>query len=382
MTPAVEPLPWEQKYRQLQHRRDILIIRLEEIRSALVLRVQHEDAELLARLSPDPLKPRDTGYGLLPLIQENAPMVPIWPKQTFYSLKWLEGRLNEELANAEKQSCQLTDTTVLDSRALVSGFEQSLEQLRILEDHLSYHEQWQKAIVRYPEYFAEKNKLVALARETNTAIRNDESPQRIAALRRQLQKVAPFRPVSGLALVSLEGGEKSLPLTVCTDIEDQDFLQAFQSSVDDAFSRSPAARAQRFSVNLKWRMIGADTLYPHGPPDRGATIDLDSHLSLFPGCRFVLTTGAPSTKAIVGEHIVLGTDSVSRSTLAHEFGHLLGFEDAYVRGYDGNPGDPYGAVLVEWSGLTDDLMGASDGGQVSEELIETLITAYGGPEAE
>jgi hypothetical protein len=225
--------------------------------------------------------------------------------------------------------------------------------------------------------------LVALSREIGTAIRNNESPQRIATLRRQLmQGVTPFRPASGLAMLNFEGGEKQLPLTVCTDIEDQDFLQAFQSGVQDAFSRSPAARKRRFSVILKWRVIVADTLYPHGPPDRGAAIDLDAHLSLFTDCRFVLTTGAPRSNARVGERIVLGADPVSRRTLAHEFGHLLGFEDAYVRGYDGNPGDPYGAVLVEWSGLTDDLMGSPGTGQVSEEMIETLIRAYEGPVAE
>jgi hypothetical protein len=106
---------------------------------------------------------------------------------------------------------------------------------------------------------------------------------------------------------------------------------------------------------------------------------LDAHLALFPGCHFVLTTGASGTSAITGKHIVLGTDPVSSHTLAHEFGHLLGFEDAYVRGYDGDPGDPFGVVLVEWSGLKDDLMGDPGGGQVSDEMIETLIRAYDAP---
>jgi hypothetical protein len=36
-------------------------------------------------------------------------------------------------------------------------------------------------------------------------------------------------------------------------------------------------------------------------------------------------------------------------------------------------------VLVEWVGLKDDLMGDPDGGQVSDEMIETLIRAYGAP---
>jgi hypothetical protein len=90
----------------------------------------------------------------------------------------------------------------------------------------------------------------------------------------------------------------------------------------------------------------------------------------------ILTTGASSTNAWVGERIVLGTDPERRRTLAHEFGHLLGFEDAYLRGYTGDPNSVYGVEFVEWTGLTDDLMGNPGGGRVSSEMIETLLTAY------
>ena len=58
-------------------------------------------------------------------------------------------------------------------------------------------------------------------------------------------------------------------------------------------------------------------------------------------------------------------------------GHLLGFDDAYLRGYDGRPEDEFGVVLVEWTGLNDDLMGNSSGGRVTVEMIERLIRAYG-----
>jgi hypothetical protein len=95
-----------------------------------------------------------------------------------------------------------------------------------------------------------------------------------------------------------------------------------------------------------------------------------------------LTTGASSLNALVGNRIFLGTGHVTRRTLAHEFGHLLGFRDAYLRGYDGTPGGPYGVVLVEWTGLSADLMGGSGRGQVSEDMITTLMTFYGGPQVE
>ena len=91
----------------------------------------------------------------------------------------------------------------------------------------------------------------------------------------------------------------------------------------------------------------------------------------------VLTTGGASTHAWTGRWITLGPEEVSRRTLAHEFAHLLGFDDAYLRGFDGRPDDRFGVVLVEWTGLRDDLMGNVRGGRVSRGMVETLIEAYG-----
>ncbi len=77
----------------------------------------------------------------------------------------------------------------------------------------------------------------------------------------------------------------------------------------------------------------------------------------------ILTTGTESTHSWQGRSILFGPAPIRRNSLAHEFGHLLGFNDAYLRGFEGDPNDPYGVVLVEWGGLLDDLMGNSEGGE-------------------
>ncbi len=374
---ATQPQPWEMKHKQLQQLREVVLACLVEVHAALVVRVQDEAPELLARISLDPPKTRASGYGLLPVIREDVPHSAVVPTQTFYSLKWLEERLQEAFQKAVELAGQLPDA--IEIEPLVTRFEQSLKQFRNLEINLDYHELWQKEIVRSPVYFRNKNKLVDLARQMNILITNNESPQRVDELRRQLvQSVASFRPTSGLSIISLNDGQMVLPVTVCTDIDDQDFLRVFNAGVQEAFSQSTPARAHGFSVDLKWRTIQVDSLYPDGAPVRGTRINMDEHRALFKGCPLVLTTGASSTSAMVGDRIFLGTKSVSRRTLAHEFGHLLGFEDAYVRGYDGEPGDAYGVIVVEWTGLTADLMGNSAHGRVSEKMITTLIAAYGG----
>jgi hypothetical protein len=376
-----QPEPWEQKLDQLQIQREIIFTRLEGIYLILEKRVRTEEPGLLPRLSLEPPKPRVTGYGLLPEIQDNLPYKVANPKEMFYSLKWLERRLAEELVKAEQLDELVQSTSEIG--LLVGHFEKALNALRNLEDNLTYHAKWQEAVVRYPAYFRNKNKLVAQAREMNTLIINGAPPEQIAELRQQLtERLAPFKPTPGLQILTAERGERVLPVTVCTDIEDSGFLQAFQEGVQESFSRSPAARANRFAVDLKWRLIAVEALYPGVAPNRGAKINMKAHHALFPDCPLVLTSGASSLNAHVGSRIFLGTRSVSRHTLAHEFAHLLGFEDAYVRGYDGEPGGSYGVVIVEWTNLTTDLMGDSGSGQVSEAMIATLIAAYGRPAVE
>ena len=75
---------------------------------------------------------------------------------------------------------------------------------------------------------------------------------------------------------------------------------------------------------------------------------------------------------------MLGSDPLARRTLAHEFGHLLGFTDAYLRGFEGDPAGPFGVVFVEWWGLQQDLMGDAGRGRVSRDMIARLIEAYRG----
>lgn len=377
-TLADQPPAWEQKHAQLKLQSKDIFIQLENIHEALIFRVKNENPALLSRLSLDPPVARETGYGLLPPIKENQPPRSVEPTETFYSLKWVEDRLHAELQNAVKMHEQLSGATDLDGQ--VVHFEESLKRLRNLEDNLSYQAKWQKAVVRYPVYFRNKNELVAMARDLSSLIAEEASPSQITDLRRQLLKrAAPFRQTRDLKISVTETGEMILPVTICTDIEDAEFLNIFKNGVKESFNLSAPALEKQFSIELNWRKINPVNLYPEGVPGSGTDIDMKAHYALFTGCPLVLTTGAVSLNAGVGSRIFLGTGPVSPRTLAHEFGHLLGFEDAYVRGYDGDPGDPYGVVVVEWTGLSSDLMGDSDRGEVSQVMIDMLINAYGDP---
>ena len=373
---ASEPQSWELKHEQLKQKQGAAYSLLKEVYAVLVLYVQQESPVLLAKISLDPPERRATGYQLLPAIQDDAPQTTVVPMETFYSLKWLEGRFSEVLQKIENLEKQVRNASEIEP--LIANFNATQDVLRNLENQLGYHAIWQKAITQYSAYFNNKNEFIDLARAMNLLMVNGGSPERIADLRQQLlQQIAPFKPTPGLQLSYGDDGEMVLPVSVCTDIEDLQFLSAFENGVREAFSLSVAAQKYRFSIELKWRIIRPEALYGGNAPRRGSEIDMGAHYALFAACPLVMTTGASSLNARVGERIFLSTEPVSRKELAHEFGHLLGFEDAYLRGYDGKSGDPYGVTIVEWSGLSSDLMGDSGGGQVSSEMIDTLITAYG-----
>ena len=208
------------------------------------------------------------------------------------------------------------------------------------------------------------------------AIERGAPDDEVEAMRREVrQELAPFRRAPGLA-IEREGDALVLPVEVVTDIDDEAFLAVVARAVEQEFSDSEAARAARLSVDVRWRRVTVDTLYPEGPPGHASWIDADDHLRRFADNALVLTTGAASTYARPGRAVLLGPSPLAGRTLAHEFGHLLGFDDAYLRGYEGDPAGPFGAALVEWTGLSDDLMGNPRGGRITAEMVETLIVAY------
>ena len=165
--------------------------------------------------------------------------------------------------------------------------------------------------------------------------------------------------MSDFDLEAFGGGERSA--TTSDDVDD--VIADLEDTLDNVMRRT------------RW-IISPNELYQDGFPRTGAKIDRKAHLARFPKNEYVLTTGGTSTHVYTGRAIMLGPSPASRRTLAHEFLHLLGFTDTYVRSHKEDPKGPFGVVFVEWSGLTDDLMSSPGHGRVSDAMIETLIETY------
>ncbi|HEX7937788.1 MAG TPA: hypothetical protein VF483_02280, partial [Gemmatimonadaceae bacterium] len=85
------------------------------------------------------------------------------------------------------------------------------------------------------------------------------------------------------------------------------------------------------------------------------------------------TTGAQSTHFEGGRAIVVSPHEVQRYVIAHEFGHLIGFRDAYIRGYRDAAKD--GFVITELVVDNTDVMGNSKDGAIRASHFERLLSA-------
>ena len=376
--PKAADRPVTYTLRWLRGERDRLADDLRRLHGRLVERARVEDPTLVARLEEAPPKTLARGYGRLPEVRPDEPLRSIPLRETTYSLEFSSRAYSLAFRDASILAARAEEDPELPLEWAVGEYERIQKRMRNLDDNLAYQEFWQPELVSSREFFDERNEVLAQVRELRTLRESGEDAERLARLEREVrQAVAPFYPTPGLAVSVTEEGRRILPVTVVTDIEDTAFLDTFVEAVRVAWTDSEAAREVGLRVELHLERVAPEELYPEGPPEIGSTFDLADHLERFGEGKLVLTTGAESTHSIVGRYIQIGVRVLKPRVLAHEFGHLLGFSDGYLRGYEGDPEGTYGALVIEVTGLLDDLMGSPGFGRTSTAMIEELLEAYG-----
>lgn len=367
---------WESSVEQIDKRRREALRKLKRAQKRLLQRAEKADEiEFLARLWLEP-ESIAYGYSMVPKITEDVEQKDLPPKRKHYALpdveRWCSSLKRDVDAFAEPVKAKRR----AELGPLVAGFESLRERHTTVQRNVDYHRYWQQAVIDYPEFFAVQNETVAKIAAWQAEVkRNGESDETNRRHREIVRDIAPLYRTPGLELVS-RGGQLVLIVPVHSDITDEEFLRRFEELVESAYSDSPAAGERHFVLDVEIERVTPSALYPEGPPRRGEHIDLDDHLARFPADVLILTTGAECTHAAVGRYVQLGPEDHSPRSLAHEFGHFLGFVDAYIRGFEGDSEGPDGVVLVEWTGIQNDIMGAPDYGRVTGDLIDELIDAY------
>lgn len=332
------------------------------------------DQSSIEKLQPTPPKPRARGYGLLPPIRPDLPVKSAPISSRRYSLEDVSFNYARDLR----------DAALLASRAAAGELERQVADYLwlksrhdSLQGQVAYHRQWQDAVPKYEAYFQGRNRIAAKVDRMQKLRTDPMKAAEAQALHDEIKaELAPFLPNKALRLVVEADGTRRLDVEIVTDVADDDFLTHMREAIVREWSECAASKRANLRVDVRWRRMMADD-WRAPPPPSGDMIEQDAHLARFPADAVVLTTGAPSTGAMMNRAILLGTDPIRPRELAHEFGHLIGFQDAYLRTYEGNAKDPFGLCIIEWNGLVDDLMGDSVCGVVDDGMVARLLAAYG-----
>jgi hypothetical protein len=370
--------PYKETLDRIAAARDALSGRVDELHRELSERARAEDPELLAKLDRTPPKQLPTGYGLLPPVVAEDPDDPALadnPPETRYDLRALSGWVAREHDRCAEIVTKLRHrSSPLDE--LIDDYEYRAENFRRIDEHVLYHEFWQEA-ARDAGFYARQAEFLNLYRESKTAA-GDRASDTGAALASEKLEEALFRfqPAPGLRIERGLDVGSLLRVPIATDVDDDRFLAIFTEAVDTVWNQSQAQRQDGLRIEIDWDRRTPEDLYPEGAPARGDAIDTDLHRERFGPGTLVLTTGAVLT---YGEDfaVFLGTDPVTRHVLAHEFAHLLGFADGYVRAFEGSPDDPWGVVIHEIRVSPPSILGAPERGRVTPAMVRRVLAAYG-----
>jgi hypothetical protein len=371
-------------------RGDVVEARYNQYRAALAA-AHGKLAGLVAAAAPDLVpalekatrEPAPAGYQVLPRIVEDLPLRtdprPVtnrysWPRcealitRELSRIAVLEETLAMIVAQADRRPA-LTD--------LVAGHDSLYAAQRSIASHIEYNRLWQADIASRPAHYARANALLAKIREraaTADALRRE-------ALEGEIRGALEHYERPAYVGVMKHANEWVIRVPVYTDIADAGAVSALVEIIESGWRLDDGA--DHYRVTLEVRPLSARQLYRAcrgdgsgcGTPRGGELIDLAAHAARFPQDGAILTTGGRTLHVKLGRAIVLGPQDLHPRSLVHEFGHLLGFADLYVRGYRNLGADGY--EVIETEAEHGDIMGDSRAGPVLPRHFEQIVRKPG-----
>jgi hypothetical protein len=354
--------------------------------------------ELLAHLRP--LEPTPHGYQILPRItSDTSPEKPMHASAVAYSWPWTDRLIDHELQDILRSEAELHRARAMNAvqrrailEKLAANYRLQSRRHRNIDAHVQYNRLWQAAIAAdrsgYDQETALHNEVLERQNlidrlkylhgtaETSPGFLNSRLEEMTSTLRsrealltRRIDRA--MGTVRSPAFVNMENsdGEWVFRLPLFTDIEDREYVMAVKEIIENMWHLDD--RKNRYRVVLDVAHISADVLYgDRAKPNVGEPLDIRDHLKRFPRGGAILTTGALTTH-VQDYAIILGPHPVAPRVLAHEFGHILGFRDLYVRGYK-NLGEN-GFQVLEVVADPGDIMAATSQGLVLRNHFVRLI---------
>ncbi len=340
---------------------------LDQFYRSLRSTVEQNAPSLLPELQDAPPQPVVFGYQLVPRISDSPAAGNAAPIASFsYSWPITQGYIDNEgvrLARAQQDLRQIGDTEGAGDPAvllkLIGDYRNIVTNQGTIDQYIQYNRFWQRSIAQDRSRFDQMTKLYEVLKSG--------LPAAAAAVQQILGK--PDVP-SFVGIVRRGTERVLLRVPLYTDIEDQDFLAEAKQSIEGMWRATEAGI--EYAIEVDMRRVPASQLYRAGTvPRRGDHLDLRAHTGRFPDDGAVLTTGAEATHSLVGRYVALGPGDLSSRTLAHEFGHLLGFRDGYIRGYQ-DLGER-GFEILELTSVFDDIMTAPRQGNVRAAHFKLIL---------
>jgi hypothetical protein len=361
--------------------------RLEAYYALLADALKANAPDLLSMLKfPNPSR---HGYGILPKITAGALTAEQRPGAgpALYSWPWTTKLIDSELKEITRAEADLHQAGALNVRvrrdtyeSLARGYGEIRERQQNIDAHIEYNRFWQTAIASDRSAYDRETVLYDKAVERQTIahasmVLNDGALRaREKLLLRDIHET--LDRVSAPRFVRVERRTPALWIVhvpFYTDIGDHAFVQSVKQSIENIWRLRDGG--DEFRVELTISHIPEVQLYNgRQPPAKGDSIALEQHLALFPHHAAILTTGATTTH-VSGNAIILGPHDMTPRVLAHEFGHILGFRDTYVRGYKdlGENGFEVMEMVVDPT----DIMGAPDTGRVWRSHFIRILDQFG-----
>lgn len=366
-----EPPPYVREGDRVEKRfrehRDRLNIFFQDLRDAVQRYAPAPDApNLLRQLQTAPPPTNVWGYGMLPRIVDIAQ--PPTPISTFsYSWGVTEGYVAGETTKLDQAKSDLSRVIVVDPSeklslivGLVAQYRDLIKNQRTVDQYIQYNRFWQREIAEDRARFDKLTQVYNMMKSGN--------PDTADAIRKVLGTPQAPRFVR----VRKDGSTSvTLQVRVHTDIDDDTWLSQAKSAIEDIWRTEQGGT--RYAIEIEFSKTK-----PKETPQAGEHLDMEKYIGRFPNDGGVLTTGAQFTYGSVGRAVVLGPGDLAPRTLAHEFGHVLGFTDGYIRGYT-DLGEK-GFEILELTSSFDDIMSAPREGHVQPAHFKLLMESLGSPQ--
>jgi hypothetical protein len=391
---------------RVQEKYDDYTERLHAYYELLVAALQTRAPELLPILEPP--NPLQHGYQILPNIIADPPPLtqPTRARSAQYSWPWTDHLIDSASSDVARSAHELKRALSLEPKMrqmayqqLAARYRQIREQQQNIDAHIQYNRLWQGAIaanrskydsesVLHNRVLERQDVLEVFSARYAAALRSAHGTinqvvvaslnelssglterERLLAREIDVATNLVFDPPVHVR-VEQETRNWVIHVQFYTDIQDSAFVKAAKQSIEDVWHVRSGKDGLR--VQLHFSYVSPEYLYgTQKPPQYGSRMNIQKHVEQFPAGGAILTTGAITTH-VNGRAIILGPHDITKGVLAHEFGHILGFRDAYFRGYKDLAED--GFQVLEIVADSDDIMGAPATGAVLRRHYEKLTS--------